>query len=112
MVSGSALRTVVPTRVSLRAFLGCRPVCVRACVRVCVCVYVCVCARACAAGHGCVLEHGLHSWPVVHFFPLSLLVITCKPLESHSLKVFGVCDKGKEGSPRPLSCHVARVRNI
>ena len=46
MVSGSALRTVVPTRVSLRAFLGCRPVCVRACVRVCVCVYVCVCVLA------------------------------------------------------------------
>ena len=84
-VSGSALRPVVPTQVSLRAFFGCRSVC----VCVCVCVCVSMCARAqlgMDVSWSMAFIHGL--WFL--FFSLSLLVITFKPLESHSLKIFGV----------------------
>ena len=67
--------------------------------RVCVCVCVCVCVSVCVSVCVCAcVQLGMDvSWSMafIHglsslFFSLSLLVITFKPLESHSLKIFGV----------------------
>ena len=107
MVSGSALRLLCPHRSA----------CVHSSVagqRVCVCVCVCVSVCACACvqlgmdvSWSIAFVHGLSSL----FFSLSLLVITFKPLESHSLKIFGVTG-GRVPTSTQLPCRQSEKRLI